>query len=271
MSADPAPPAETPTSIQKLLEIMARLRAPGTGCPWDLEQSFESIAPYTVEEAYEVADAIHRGDFVDLKEELGDLLLQVVFHAQMAQEKGLFGFDDVAAAISAKLIERHPHVFGDAPGGRPGDGPGAVADTWEAIKAKERMAKGLGSVLDGVALALPALQRAEKLQKRAARIGFDWNDPHAVLGKIEEEIAEIRAAMADGSRSAVGEEIGDLLFAVANLARHLKIDPEEALRKGNSKFERRFRLVEARAEGQTGLEVLEALWQTVKREEKDAP
>jgi len=237
------------------------------GCPWDLEQTFATIAPYTIEEAYEVADAVAREDYGELKEELGDLLLQVVFHAQMAEEKGLFGFEDVAAAISRKLVERHPHVFGDARG----DSPGAVTETWEAIKAKERAAKGLGSVLDGVALALPALQRAEKLQKRAARIGFDWNDPQAVLDKIEEEIAEIRAAIRDETQEAIGEEVGDLLFAVANLARHLKVDPEDALRKGNTKFERRFRQVEARAGGSTDLATLEALWQDVKREEKKAP
>lgn len=269
--AAPSPKAPAPSEnlspINRLLAIMARLRTPVSGCPWDLEQSFASIAPYTIEEAYEVADAISRNDFKDLKEELGDLLLQVVFHAQMASEQGLFGFDDVAAAINAKMIERHPHVFGDAPG----DSPGAVTETWEGIKAKERVGKGLSSVLDGVALALPALMRAEKLQKRAARIGFDWNNPHAVLAKIEEEIAEIRGAMESGSQEEVGEEVGDLLFAAANLARHLKIDPETALRQGNSKFERRFRQVEARAAGRTDLETLEALWQDVKREEKTAP
>lgn len=263
----PAPPAQNLSPINHLLAIMARLRTPVTGCPWDLEQSFASIAPYTIEEAYEVADAISRNDFNDLKEELGDLLLQVVFHAQMASEQGLFGFDDVAAAINAKMIERHPHVFGDAPG----DSPGAVTETWEGIKAKERAGKGLSSVLDGVALALPALMRAEKLQKRAARIGFDWNDPQAVLDKIEEEIAEIREAMAAGSQAHIEEEIGDLLFAATNLARHLKVDPEAALRKGNSKFERRFRQVEARAPGEADLQTLEALWQDVKRKEKNAP
>lgn len=263
---DPAP-SENLSPINRLRAIMARLRTPVSGCPWDLEQSFASIAPYTIEEAYEVADAVSRNDFKDLKEELGDLLLQVVFHAQMAEEQGLFGFDDVAAAINAKMIERHPHVFGDAPG----DSPGAVTETWEGIKAKERAGKGLSSVLDGVALALPALLRAEKLQKRAARIGFDWNDPHAVLAKIEEEIAEIRGAMESGSQEQVGEEVGDLLFAAANLARHLKVDPETALRQGNSKFERRFRQVETRAAGRTDLETLEALWQDVKREEKKTP
>ncbi|MGE0257373.1 MAG: nucleoside triphosphate pyrophosphohydrolase [Alphaproteobacteria bacterium] len=257
--------------IDRLLAIMARLRDRERGCPWDVEQSFATIAPYTIEEAYEVADAIERNDIAALKDELGDLLLQVVFHARMAEEAGLFGFDDVAAAIADKMVRRHPHVFGDA------EIASAAAQTeaWEAHKAAERNAAGhADSVLDGVALALPALLRAAKISRRAARIGFDWPDVRAVLPKIAEETAEIEAAL-DGALgpAALEEEVGDLLFAAANLARKLDVEPETALRRATAKFERRFRALEILAEqGNIGrdLDALEALWQQVKvREEQD--
>lgn len=261
--------------IERLIEIMARLRAPEGGCPWDLEQTFATIAPYTVEEAYEVADAIQRGDLSDLKEELGDLLLQVVFHARMAEEMEAFAFEDVAKAIADKMIRRHPHVFGDA----------SERDvetqtvSWEATKAAERAEKAAkapaSSALDGVALALPALMRAEKLQKRAARVGFDWPEARQVLDKIEEEIGELRVEIDAGApKDAVEDEVGDLLFAIANLARHLKVDPEAALRRCNAKFERRFRSIEAAlaAEGRkpenASLEEMEALWQRAKLTER---
>ncbi|MBM3535929.1 MAG: nucleoside triphosphate pyrophosphohydrolase [Alphaproteobacteria bacterium] len=260
--------------IDRLIEIMARLRTPEGGCPWDLEQTFASIAPYTIEEAYEVADAIARGNLADLKEELGDLLLQVVFHARMAEERQAFAFDDVAKAIADKMIRRHPHVFGAAPE------RDATAQTvsWEAAKAAERSEKasrGPASALDGVALALPALMRADKLQRRAARVGFDWPEARQVLDKIDEEIGELRRELDAGARKdAAEDEVGDLLFALANLARHLGVDPEAALRRGNRKFERRFRAIEAalaargrRPEGAT-LEEMEALWQQAKDEER---
>ncbi|MSP48443.1 MAG: nucleoside triphosphate pyrophosphohydrolase [Alphaproteobacteria bacterium] len=261
-------------NIDRLIEIMARLRAPEGGCPWDLAQTFATIAPYTVEEAYEVADAIARDDLADLKDELGDLLLQVVFHARMAEEQDAFAFDDVAEAIADKMIRRHPHVFGEA----------AERDvatqtvSWEAAKAAERAGKssrGAASALAGVALALPALMRADKLQRRAARVGFDWPEARQVLDKIEEEIGELRAELDAGARpDAVEDEIGDLLFALANLARHLDIDPEAALRRGNAKFERRFRAIEAAlaAEGRrpenASLEEMEELWQRAKAIER---
>ncbi|HEX3953472.1 MAG TPA: nucleoside triphosphate pyrophosphohydrolase [Stellaceae bacterium] len=255
--------------IDRLLAIMARLRDPDGGCPWDREQDFATIAPYTIEEAYEVADAIERADMAALKDELGDLLLQVVFHARMAEEAGLFAFDDVAAAISDKMVRRHPHVFADAEIAS----VAAQNDAWEAHKAAERLAKGeADSVLDGVALALPALLRAAKISRRAARIGFDWPDGRAVLPKIAEEIAEVEAELdGAGAPAALEEEVGDLLFAVANLARKLDVEPEAALRRATAKFERRFRQVEllalARGIGRD-LDVLEALWREVKRSEK---
>jgi nucleoside triphosphate diphosphatase len=255
--------------IDTLLAIMARLRDPERGCPWDCEQDFSTIAPYTIEEAYEVADAIERGDMAALKDELGDLLLQVVFHARMAEEAGIFGFDDVANAISDKMIRRHPHVFGDAEI----SGVAAQNEAWEAQKAAERQASGTAdSVLDGIALAFPALLRAGKVSRRAARIGFDWPDARAVIPKLAEEIAEIEAELDQGGDKArLEEEVGDLLFAAVNLARKLDVEPETALRRATAKFERRFRRVESLA-GERGigrdLDALEQLWQQVKREEK---
>ena len=265
------PPATR--SIDRLIAIMARLRDPERGCPWDREQDFTTIAPYTIEEAYEVADAIERADMGSLKDELGDLLLQVVFHARMAEEAGLFAFDDVAAAIADKMVRRHPHVFGDAEIAS----VAAQNEAWEAHKAAERQARArldggtADSVLDGVALALPALLRAAKISRRAARIGFDWPDARAVIPKIAEEIAEVEAEL-DGNAApaALEEEIGDLLFAAANLARKLEVEPETALRRATAKFERRFRAVELlaaqRAVGRD-LAALEALWIEVKNQE----
>lgn len=259
--------------MEQILEIMAALRTPGTGCPWDLEQDFASIAPYTIEEAYEVADAISNGDMEDLKDELGDLLLQVVFHARMAEEAGDFDFGDVCRAISEKMVRRHPHVFAD---GRSSDAV-AVKATWEAIKAEERAAKGKAadaSLLDDVPVALPALSRAVKLQKRAARVGFDWDDPKLVIAKMREELDELEAEVDAGEAEAVRQELGDLLFAVANLARHLEVDPEGALRSTNDKFRRRFSHIEHRAReagtplGETSLEVMEAWWREAKHTEK---
>jgi ATP diphosphatase len=244
--------------IERLVRIMARLRDPKTGCEWDSVQTFDTIAPYTIEEAYEVADAIQRADMADLKDELGDLLLQVVFHARMAEESRLFDLTDVITAISDKMERRHPHIFGDrAEGGH---------YLWEQIKAEERNAKGASSALDGVALGLPALLRAEKLQKRAARTGFDWPDPIGPRAKISEELEEVETASDDGRE----EELGDLLFAVVNWTRHLGIDPEAALRRANAKFERRFRAMEdAAGERFVGLslEEKEALWQAAKKKE----
>ena len=244
--------------VDRLVTIMARLRDPVSGCPWDLEQDFASIAPYTIEEAHEVADAIARGDMADLKDELGDLLLQVVFHARMAEEAGHFALADVIASISDKMERRHPHIFGDGSGG---------PEQWEAIKAAERDAKGAASALDGVALGLPALMRAEKLQKRAARTGFDWPDAEGARAKIDEELAEVATAPDAAARE---EEIGDLLFAVVNWARKLGIDPEAALRGANAKFERRFRAIEAAAgDGFAALDLdaKEALWRHAKAAE----
>jgi ATP diphosphatase len=263
--------------IGRLIEIMAALRTPGSGCPWDLEQTFATIAPYTIEEACEVADAIARDDHVDLKEELGDLLLQVVYHARLAEEAGHFAFPDVVEAITRKLIRRHPHVFGDARH----LSPEAVKHVWDAIKAqekeqraRERALAGLreerSSLLDGVPSTLPALMRAGKLSRAAARVGFDWPDVAQVLDKVDEELREVRDALASGDKAATSDEIGDLLFAVANLARHAGIDPEAALAGTNAKFERRFRHVETAlaADGLSpqaaGLERMEALWRQAK-------
>ncbi len=246
----------TDTSIARLTAIMARLRDPVHGCEWDTVQTFETIAPYTIEEAYEVADAIARGDMAELKDELGDLLLQVVFHSRMAEEAGHFALPDVIDSISAKMERRHPHIFlGASEGGH---------HLWEQIKAAERGARGHESALDGVALGLPALLRAEKLQKRAARTGFDWPDPSGARAKIDEELAEVEAAETFAERE---EEIGDLLFAVVNWARKHGIDPEAALRAANTKFERRFKAMEAEAGDAfeaLDLDAKEALWQTAK-------
>jgi ATP diphosphatase len=242
--------------LSRLLQIMATLRDPSRGCEWDLVQDFKSIAPYTIEEAYEVADAIDRGAMDELREELGDLLLQVVFHARMAEEAGHFAFTDVAQAISDKMEARHPHIFGDA-GGR------MQEVRWEALKAEERAAKGAQSSMDGVAGALPALLRAEKLQKRAARDGFDWDDTDGPTSKVHEEIAEL----ADASENTREEEAGDLLFAVVNLVRAYGISPENALKAANQKFERRYRAMEKFAEGkfaELSLDEQEALWQRAK-------
>jgi len=243
-------------ALHRLVAIMARLRDPVSGCEWDKVQTFATIAPYTIEEAYEVADAIQRGDMVDLKGELGDLALQVIFHAQMAVEDGAFTLRDVFDGISDKLERRHPHIFGDDPaGGHHG---------WEEIKAEERLGGDDPSALAGVALALPALERANKLQKRAARTGFDWPDTSGPRAKVIEELDEVDQAPADERE----EEVGDLLFAVVNLARKLKIEPEEALRKANLKFERRFRAIESTPGfAAMSLEQMEALWQTVKATE----
>ena len=268
--------------VARLLDIMRALRQPVTGCPWDVEQTFATIAPYTLEEAYEVADAAQRGDLVDLREELGDLLLQVVFHAQMADEQGAFDFGGVVEAITTKLIRRHPHVFGPKRDLTPDE----VKGQWDAIKAEEkaeravrRAAAGLPddsakSALDGVPDALPALTRAEKLQTKASKVGFDWGAVGPVLDKIEEEIAETREALASRRAGRIEEEIGDLFFAMANLARHAKVDPEGALRRANAKFVRRFAHVEAglaargkRAEEST-LEEMDALWDEARAADK---
>ena len=253
-------------NIEKLLDVMAALRDPENGCPWDLEQDFSTIAPYTIEEAYEVADAIREEDYDGLKGELGDLLLQVVFHAQMAREKGLFAFDDVAAAITDKMLRRHPHVFGTDEQRARGPEPGS----WEAIKASEREESDDPSVLAGVARALPALKRAEKLGERAASVGFDWPDQKGVRDKIEEELREVADAVGTRSPEHVEEELGDLLYAVVNLARHLDVDPEHALSVANHKFERRFRSMEAdlTAQGEDmrkmSIESLDQAWRRAK-------
>ncbi len=258
--------------IERLRAVMARLRHPTSGCPWDREQSFATIAPYTIEEAYEVAEAAERGVMAELKEELGDLLLQVVFHSRMAEEAGAFDFDDVAAAIAEKMVRRHPHVFGVA---RVGSAAAQTA-AWEEQKAHERRAKSVAagrrpSAVDGVGLALPALTRAAKLQRRAARIGFDWPAVAPIYDKIDEEIAELKAESGDRGRSE--DELGDLLFAVVNLARRLDIDPERALRRACRKFERRFRTIERRLAdrgldpARAGLDALEAEWQAIKADE----
>ncbi|MDX8459995.1 nucleoside triphosphate pyrophosphohydrolase [Mesorhizobium humile] len=265
--------------ISRLIEIMAALRAPKTGCPWDIEQNFSTIAPYTIEEAYEVADAIARGDFDDLREELGDLLLQVVYHAQMAEEIGEFAFGDVVEAITTKMIRRHPHVFGD----EKARSAGMAKGMWEKIKAAEkaekraaRIARGLDpedhgkGFLDSVPVALPALTRALKLQEKAARVGFDWSEAAPILDKIEEEIGELREALATGDAAPIKDEFGDMLFAVVNLGRHLKLDSEAALSGTNDKFRSRFHYVEQALEASGGsleeatLDEMEALWQQAK-------
>lgn len=269
------------SALQQLLHIMTRLRDPQTGCPWDLEQDFSTIAPYTLEEAHEVADAIARGDMDNLCEELGDLLLQVVFHAQMASEQGLFDFEQVAAGIVDKMIRRHPHVF---PNGRLDsslDGETVAIESrevmanWDAIKKAEKAAKGEHHhrILDGITSGLPALTRAEKLQRKVGKVGFDWNDPRAVIAKLREELDEIEAELDHGTQAAQEEELGDLLFCVVNLARHLDLDSEMALKKANIKFQRRFAHIEDRLAEQgtpfsaASLEQMEALWVEAKQQE----
>jgi len=255
----------TPTA--RLLALMARLRSPDNGCPWDSVQSFKTIAPYTIEEAYEVSDAIDAGDMGALKEELGDLLFQVIFHAQIADEDGQFDFDGVCDALVRKMIKRHPHVFGDTPT----NDPKAVKQSWEQLKSVERAEKATDtqSVLDGIALALPALMRAQKLQKRAARVGFDWHDAAQVIEKITEEAGEITDALEAGEpQERIHEEVGDLIFAVTNLARKLGVDPEHALRDTNSKFTRRFQYIENKSQSginDMNLGDMEALWVEAKQ------
>ncbi|MHC2106909.1 nucleoside triphosphate pyrophosphohydrolase [Methylobacterium sp. CM6246] len=282
-SSRPGPPvAVEPASLGRLLRLMAALRDPESGCAWDVRQTFATIVPYTIEEAYEVADAVARGDRDDLRDELGDLLLQVVFHARMAEEEGVFAFDDVARAIGDKLIRRHPHVF--EPDGTPLQAGSALRDPaqveaqWAAIKAQERAtrdpATGDPDPLGGVARALPALARAEKISRRAASYGFDWGNAAQVIDKVREETDEVAEALAAGDPQALSEEIGDLLFSVANLARHAGIDPETALRDGTAKFERRFAAMAEHltsaggALGRSDLAAMEAAWQAVKRDEK---
>jgi MazG family protein len=264
--ADPLP--DDP--MAQLLAIMARLRDPDGGCPWDVEQTFASIAPYTIEEAYEVADAIERGDMADLRDELGDLLLQVVFHARMAQEAGLFDFADVARGISDKMIRRHPHVFSDHAYASLAD----QVEGWEAIKAAERAQKSKGGVLDDVSAGLPALTRAVKLTRRAARVGFDWPSTAEVLAKLHEEVAELEAEVEAGDVAKARAELGDVLFVCANLARKLDIEPEDALRATNAKFMRRFAAIEAalaargKTPDQSDLAEMDALWDAAKAAEK---
>jgi len=255
--------------IEGLLDVMRRLRDPETGCPWDKDQTFATIAPYTIEESYEVADAIQRNDMRDLKEELGDLLFQVVFHARIAEEMGLFDFNDVAAGMSEKLIRRHPHVFGNA-GDRTAEEQNAA---WEVIKAEERKAKEKHGLLDDVPVGLPALTRAAKLTKRAARVGFDWPSTQEVLDKLDEETQELKVEIAKGDMRKSHEELGDILFVLANLARKLDVEPENALRMTNAKFIRRFETIEAelakigKTADQSDLAEMDALWNAAKRAE----
>ncbi len=285
MAGDGRDTAHDKATIADLLDVMAALRTPVTGCPWDLEQTFETIAPYTIEEAYEVADAIERGDIVDLREELGDLLLQVVYHARIAEEAGHFAFDDVVAGITTKMIRRHPHVFGDEQTRAEGAQPGF----WERIKAEEKAEKARrraqrggpapnsayeNGVLSDVPPALPALTRALKLQKKAARVGFDWSTLGPVIAKLREELAELEAALAAGPKDEIEAEFGDLLFVMTNIARHLQIDPEAALKRTNAKFVRRFARIEAllaehgKTPQEATLEEMDALWDAAKREER---
>ena len=262
-----------PRPIDRLIQIMERLRDPDGGCPWDVAQTFATIAPYTIEEAYEVADAIERGDLDDLNGELGDLLFQVVFHARMAEEAGLFAFDDVANVMADKLERRHPHVFGDEAAK-----PDAVSQKarWEDIKAGERVARAQHGVLDDVPVGLPALARAAKLTTRAGRVGFDWPSTDEVFDKLHEEVAELRAEIAAGDLDKAREEMGDLLFVVANLARKLEVEPEDALRGANAKFIRRFAFIEAelakdgRAPEQSDLAEMDALWNAAKAAERSS-
>lgn len=270
--------------ISRLIEIMAALRTPVTGCPWDLEQNFATIAPYTIEEAYEVVEAISRGDLDDLREELGDLLLQVVFHAQMAEEQNAFAFGDVVEAITRKMIRRHPHVFADKDGNLASH---HVKEVWDRIKAEEKAERAARrppeqtpkhkSLLAGVKAGQPALTRAMELQRKASTVGFDWNDPRAVLQKIREEADEIEAALDRGDKQEIAEETGDLMFALVNLARHVDADPEAALRATNAKFERRFAYIERSLEAQgrtleqASLAEMDALWNAAKGGDKSSP
>ena len=274
------PKTPATAQIEKLIEVMAALRTPGTGCPWDLEQTFSTIAPYTIEEAYEVADAIERGDIGGLKEELGDLLLQVVYHARIAEEAKAFNFADVIEAITRKMIRRHPHVFGD----KVARSVRLAKGFWEQIKAKERKAKAPSagshdavpqqSLLDDIPMALPALTRAVKLQDKAAKVGFDWPTLAPVFAKLKEELAELEAVIAGQQHDKIAEEFGDLLFVIANIARHLRIDPEAALRSANAKFMRRFRHIEqrlaevGRTPDQSDLEEMDKLWDDAKSRER---
>ncbi|RUM25297.1 nucleoside triphosphate pyrophosphohydrolase [Rhizobium vallis] len=273
---------EPSKDISRLIEIMAALRHPETGCPWDIEQNFETIKPYTIEEAYEVSDAIERGDMDDLRDELGDLLLQVVFHARMAEEAGEFSFGDVVNAITTKMIRRHPHVFARSAA----DTPDAVKKQWDEIKqaekrerAERRSKRGItedfkGGFLGSVQRSFPALTEALKLQERAAKVGFDWSAPEPILDKIEEEIGELRVALREGDQAKVSDELGDLIFAVVNIGRHVKADPEQAVRGTNTKFRRRFNHIEdvLEAEGETleaaSLERMEEIWQAAKAIER---
>jgi len=267
----PLPAPNGPDGMKRLRDVMRALRDPEQGCPWDIEQTFATIAPYTIEEAYEVADAIEREAWDELQSELGDLLLQAVYHGQIAEEAGLFDFDAVAHGISDKMVARHPHVFGED--NREKSAEQQVID-WEAQKARERAARERGGVLDDVALGLPALLRAVKLQKRAARVGFDWPETGQVLAKIQEEAQELNEARESLSQDEIEDEMGDLLFVMANLARHLDVDPEAALRRSNAKFTRRFRAIEAglakmgKTPEQSTLEEMDALWDTAKLAEK---
>ncbi|MBA1157373.1 nucleoside triphosphate pyrophosphohydrolase [Microvirga mediterraneensis] len=270
--------------ITRLIEIMAALRTPGTGCPWDIEQDFASIAPYTLEEAYEVVDAIERGDLADLRDELGDLLLQVVFHARMAEEQGAFAFPDVVEAITRKLIRRHPHVFGDIKDLSPEE----VKNLWDTIKAEEKAERRAAretmghmpepheaGLLGGIPTTLPALTRAQKLTAKAAKVGFDWPEAVQVIDKIHEELEEVKEASSSGQKDRIEDEIGDLLFSVTNLARHFGIDPERALRRTNAKFERRFKAIETalgerdRSLDEASLEEMEELWVAAKLAERE--
>jgi ATP diphosphatase len=270
IASDAAPNATAEAELRRLLDVMVALRHPTDGCPWDRAQSFATIAPYTIEEAYEVADAIARRDFSALPDELGDLLFQVVYHARMAEEEGRFAFADVAARIADKMIRRHPHVFGDAAA------RDAATQTvaWEAQKQAERLARAETGSLAGVPVGLPALTRAAKLTSRAARVGFDWPNAAAVLEKLDEEVAEVRAELADADPVRLADEVGDLLFVLANLARKLDLDPETCLHQANQKFERRFGMMEQKIESkqltlaETSLEEMEATWQQVKRAER---
>jgi MazG family protein len=266
------PPPDHDDPLERLIAIMARLRDPVGGCAWDLEQTFATIAPYTVEEAYEVADAIERGDLTELKDELGDLLLQVVFHSRMAEEQGAFAFDDVAQAICDKMVRRHPHVFGEASQRTSGE----QTTAWEAIKADERAgkAKAAASLLDDVPMGLPALTRAVKLTRRAARVGFTWTETRDVLAKLHEEVAELEAEVAAGDVARLRDELGDVLFVCANIGRMLDIDPEDALRATNAKFVRRFTHIEqalaadGRTPDQSDLPEMDALWDAAKAAER---